>query len=93
MNKTTLIYHEFTISGKIVLLDAFFSMQRLQQLFEYHEAGNSYRVSFAKVCFKMYEAALKDGASPNLTEDDFFDASDEELIRYCVNTMKVQMIF
>ena len=68
-----------TISGKPVMIHAFFSMNCLEKFNDYYDQSKDHRASFSKVAFYMYQTTEVDGSKIILTENDFNTSSDEEL--------------
>lgn len=71
---------EFVICGKSVSINAFFSVRTLEKYFDYTKSSADYREAFAKIVYFMYGTSNNSiQADTDLSEQDFFSASDDEL--------------
>ena len=69
----------FTISGKKVEINTFFSINCLEKFNDYYARSKDYRTAFSMLAFYMYQNTDIDDVKITLTETDFIDASNEEL--------------
>ena len=68
-----------TINGKSCKINIFFNISTESKLFDFVSETNDYRLSFTKIAYYLYLKTDRVFENKNLSEDDFLNATDEEL--------------
>ncbi|MDD4494603.1 MAG: hypothetical protein PHV32_09720 [Eubacteriales bacterium] len=70
---------KINIAGTTIKINAFFSMNCMEQYFTFYKQCHDYRLAFCKIAFYMYSKTENINFNISLSENDFLNASDDEL--------------